>query len=144
MTKKLKWIPLVFALSSAWPATAAKVTIDDLMRLRSLSEIRISPDGKQVASVVSTPSFETAAHEAVLYVVPAAGGTPLRLTYITRIFNRPVPAPALRWSPDGSLLSFIGFVDGVPQAIAMSSAGVRRGRSPPSRKASPTTNGHRM
>src|SRR5262249_6318614 len=43
MTKKLKWIPLVFSLSSAWPATAAKVTIDDLMRLRSLSEIRISP-----------------------------------------------------------------------------------------------------
>jgi dipeptidyl aminopeptidase/acylaminoacyl peptidase len=123
MIKKLSWIPVVFVLSCAWPATAAKVTIDDLMRLRSLSEVRISPDGKQVAYVVSTPSFETAAHEAVLYVVPSTGGTPLRLTHITRIFNRPVPAPALRWSPDGTLLSFIGFVDGVPQVMVMSSAG---------------------
>ena len=123
MLKKLIWIPLVFVLCDPWPATAAKVTIDDLMRLRSLSDVRISPDGKQVAYVVSTPSFETAAHEAVLYVVPSSGGTPLRLTYITRIFNRPVPAPWLRWSPDGSLISFIGFVDGVPQVIALSSAG---------------------
>jgi dipeptidyl aminopeptidase/acylaminoacyl peptidase len=123
MIKKLSCIPVVAVLLGAWPATAAKVTIDDLMRLRSLSEVRISPDGKQVAYVVSTPSFETAAHEAVLYVVPSIGGTPLRLTHITRIFNRPVPAPALRWSPDSALLSFIGFVDRVPQVMALSSAG---------------------
>ncbi|HEX2715328.1 MAG TPA: hypothetical protein VHM88_24375 [Candidatus Acidoferrales bacterium] len=123
MVKKLIAIPLAFVLWDARPATAAKVTVDDLMRLRSISDVCISPDGKQVAYVVSTPSFETAAHEATLYVVPATGGKPLRLTYTSRIFNRPLPAPALRWSPDGSLLTFIGFVEGVPQVIAMSSAG---------------------
>jgi len=123
MIKKLIWISLVFVLWGAWPAAAAKVTVDDLMRLRSVSEVRISPDGKRVAYVVSTPSFETAAHEAVLYVVPLTGGTPLQLTHTTRIFNRPLPAPELRWSPDGSLLSFVGFVDGVPQVMEMSSAG---------------------
>ena len=81
MVKKFAWIPLVFVLWGAWPATAAKVTVDDLMQLRSISEVRISPDGRRVAYVVSTPSFEIAAHEAVVYVVPSTGGTPLRLTH---------------------------------------------------------------
>src|SRR3990170_4749176 len=115
---------ILFALVLlAWPAMAAKVTVDDLMRLRSLSHVRISPDGKRVAYVVSTPSFEKAAHEAVLYVVPSAGGTPVQLTHGTRIFNKPLPAPGLRWSPDGSLLSFVGFVNDTPQVMAISPEG---------------------
>lgn len=93
------------------------------MKLRAPLDVQISPDGKRVAYVVSTPSFETDAHEGVLYVIPATGGTPVRLTYGTRIFNRPVPTARLRWSPDGSLLSFVGYVDGVPQVMAMSAAG---------------------
>jgi dipeptidyl aminopeptidase/acylaminoacyl peptidase len=115
---------ILFALVLlAWPATAAKVTVDDLMGLRSLSQVRISPDGKRVAYVISTPSFEKADHEAVLYVVPSSGDTPVRLTEGTRIFNKPLPAPALRWSPDGSLLSFIGFVNDTPQVMAISPDG---------------------
>src|SRR5271169_5977687 len=97
---------------------ATPVTVDDLMRLRSISDVRISPDGQRIAYVVCTPSFETAAHEGILYLIPAAGGTPVRLTYGTRIFNRPLPAPWLRWSPDGSSLSFVAYVDGVPQVVA--------------------------
>lgn len=120
--KKLWWILL--AISLADPClNAEQVTVDALMRLRSISDVRISPDGKQIAYVVSTPSFETAAHEAVLYRIPVAGGTPLRLTYRTRIFNKPLPSPWLRWSPDGSLLSFIAYVDETPQVLAISSAG---------------------
>ena len=121
---KLRWLVTgLLLLLTAWPASAAKVTIDDLMRVRSVSDVRISPDGKRVAYVVSTPSLETASHEAVLYAVSTSGGTPLRLTYSTRIFNQPIPAPALQWSPDGSLLSFVGFVGDTPQVMAMASAG---------------------
>jgi dipeptidyl aminopeptidase/acylaminoacyl peptidase len=93
------------------------------MKLRAPVDVQISPDGKRVAYVVSTPSFETDAHEGVLYVIPTSGGTPVRLTHGTRIFNRPLPAARLRWSPDGSLLSFVAYVDGVPQVMAMSAAG---------------------
>ena len=93
------------------------------MRLRSITDVRISPDGKRIAYVVSTPSLEDAEHVPVLYVVAAAGGAPLRLTYKTKIFNRPLPAAWLRWSPDGSLLSFVGFVDGVPQVMVMAATG---------------------
>jgi dipeptidyl aminopeptidase/acylaminoacyl peptidase len=124
MVKKKVWLALL-AASLAGPTClrAEQVTVDALMRLRSVSDVRISPDGKQIAYVVSTPSFETASHEAVLYRIPVAGGAPLRLTYRTRIFNRPLPSPWLRWSPDGLLLSFIAYVDEVPQVMAMSPAG---------------------
>jgi dipeptidyl aminopeptidase/acylaminoacyl peptidase len=120
-TVKLRWILAVFFLASqSW---AAKVTVDDLMRLRSLFDVRISPDGKRVAYVVSTPSIERAEHEAVLWLVPSVGGTPQRLTYSTKIFNKPLPSPCLRWSPDGSSLSFVGDVNGIPQVLAMSASG---------------------
>src|SRR6202049_685546 len=88
-------------------AQARPVTVADLMGLRSISDVRISPDGRQVAYVVSRPALEKDEHEAVLYLVPAAGGTPQRLTFGTRIFNRPRPAPPLRWSPDATRLSFL-------------------------------------
>ncbi len=115
-------LPLVI-LGVCCPVDAAKVTIDDLMRLRAIVDVRISPDGKRVAYAVSTPSIERAEHEAAIYVVPAAGGPAERVTQGTKIFNQPLPAPSLRWSPDGSLLSFVGYVNGVPQVMALPAAG---------------------
>src|SRR5260370_26758789 len=120
---KLWWALLAISLAVPTCLNAEQVTVDALMRLRSISDVKISPDGKQIAYVVSAPSLETAGHEAVLYRIPVGGGTPLRLTYRTRIFNKPLPSPWLRWSPDGSLLSFIAYVDDTPQVVAMSSAG---------------------
>lgn len=104
-------------------AEPRRVEIDDLMRLRSISDVRLSPDGEQVAYVVSQASFEKDAYEPVLYVVSASGGTPVRMTYETRIFNRPLPHPQLRWSPDGSFLSFLAFSKDVPQVFLLPARG---------------------
>ena len=104
-------------------ATARPVTVADLMGLRSVSDVRISPDGRQVAYVASRPALEKDEHEAVLYLVPAGGGRPERLTYGTRIFNKPRPAPHLRWSPDGARLSFLAFAGDVPQVFALDARG---------------------
>ena len=95
-------------------AETRAVTVDELMRLRWISDVRISPDGHGVAYVVSQPSVEKNAHEAVLYLVPASGGPATRMTYGTRIFNQPRPAPRLRWSPDGTSLSFVALVEDAP------------------------------
>jgi dipeptidyl aminopeptidase/acylaminoacyl peptidase len=95
------------------------VTVDDLMRLRAIIEVRISPDGERVAYVVSTPSLPKNEHEAALFVVPAAGGTPTRLGESVRIFNVPVPRPQLRWSPDGATLSLLAFDGMRPQVFAI-------------------------
>jgi dipeptidyl aminopeptidase/acylaminoacyl peptidase len=121
--RNVLWVLLAVSFTAPAWVQAAQVTVDDLMRLSTVSDVRISPDGNQVAYVVSTPSLETASHEAVLYRVTAAGGTPVRLTYNTRIFNKPLPSPWLRWSPDGSLLSFLAYVGDVPQVMAMSPTG---------------------
>ena len=120
-------VGLLVVLSSSIVALAQPasnpVTVDDLMRLRSISDVRISPDGRSVAYIMSVPSFEKAAHVPTLYIVSTDGGTPARLTYTTEILSRPLPAASLRWSPDGSLLSFVAMVDGVPQVVAMRAAG---------------------
>jgi dipeptidyl aminopeptidase/acylaminoacyl peptidase len=109
--------------ASPRPAAARPVTVGDLMRLRSISDVRISPDGSQVAYVVSQPSLEKDEHEAVLYLVSASGGAPARLTYGTRLFNKPRPAPHLRWSPDGTRLSFLAFAGDLPQVFALDARG---------------------
>ena len=106
-------------LAAPLAAAPRPVTVADLMALRSILEVRISPDGRQVAYVVSQPSFEKAEHEAALWLVPAAGGAPVRLTWGTRIFNKPRPVPRLRWSPDGTRLSFLAFAGEQPQVFAL-------------------------
>jgi len=99
------------------------VTVDDVMGLRSLSDVRISPDGRRVAYVVSRPSVEKNIHEANLFVVPVAGGPSVRMTYATRVFSQPRPAPRLRWSADGATLSFIASIDDMPQVVVLDPTG---------------------
>ena len=50
------------------------MTIDDLMALRTINDVKISPSGDRVAYTVSTPSVERNAHETALFVMPATGG----------------------------------------------------------------------
>ena len=106
------------------PAAALRpVTIDDLMRLRAIVDVRISPDGERVAYVVSTPSLPKNEHEAALFIVPSGGGPATRIGEALRIFNVPVPRPQLRWSPDGAELSVLGFGNTRPQVFAIPRAG---------------------
>jgi dipeptidyl aminopeptidase/acylaminoacyl peptidase len=109
------WAVLVPPISAQPPR---KVTIDDLMGLRTINDVKISPAGDRVAYVVSTPSVPRNAHEPALYVVPAAGGVSQRVAAEARIFTPALPAPRLRWSPDGESVSFLALVDGRPQVMS--------------------------
>jgi dipeptidyl aminopeptidase/acylaminoacyl peptidase len=95
------------------------MTVDDEMKLRSIVEVRISPDGARVAYVVSRPSLEKNEHEAMLFVVPAGGGASTRIGASVRIFNTPTPRPQLRWTPDGAAVSVVGFAEGRPQVLTI-------------------------
>jgi dipeptidyl aminopeptidase/acylaminoacyl peptidase len=99
------------------------MTVDDLMRLRTIVDVKISPDGNRVAYVVSRPSVERNAHEPELFVVPAAGGTVTRLAADIRIFTPTLPAPRLRWTPDGTRVSFLALVEGRPQVFTTPASG---------------------
>jgi len=95
--------------------TPRKVTIDDLMALRTINDVKISPAGDRVAYTVSTPSVERNAHEPALFIVNATGGTPKRLAETQRIFSPALPAPRLRWLPDSKTISLLVMGKGGPQ-----------------------------
>src|SRR5262245_61471565 len=105
---RLAWIGMICA--AAWSTPSAqqlrRVTIDDLMGLRTINDIEISPSGDRIAYVVSTPSLTSNTHEAALFLIPTSGGTPTRLASEARIFVPALPAPRLRWAPDGKQISF--------------------------------------
>ena len=93
----------VLTVSSPAAQSLKKVTIDDLMALRTINDVEISPSGEQIAYTVSTPSVARNAHETALFVVASSGGTPRQLAEGYRIFTPALPAPRLRWRPDGSI-----------------------------------------
>src|SRR6185436_16092810 len=110
---------LTAAASSARGADLRRFTLDDEMALRSINDVEISPDGALVAYTVSTPSLEKNEHQVALYVIAATGGEPRRLGEAVHILNTPLPAPRLRWSPDGAAIGLLAIAGEKPQAFAV-------------------------
>ncbi|HET8910429.1 MAG TPA: S9 family peptidase [Ktedonobacteraceae bacterium] len=82
------------------------ITIDDLYRIKFVGRPRISPDGKQVASVVTTIDERLHSYRSSIWITPADGGDPQRFTSGTA--NAGSPA----WSPDGRWLAFVSEREG--------------------------------
>ena len=88
----------------AWPASeAAARTFEssDLPQIVSLSDPQISPNGKTIAVIVSTPDWKTDKSRVALDLVDVPSGE--RRTLISNREN--VSSP--RWSPDGAQLAFL-------------------------------------
>jgi dipeptidyl aminopeptidase/acylaminoacyl peptidase len=115
-------IALAVVLTAA-PVVASEVTVDDLMGLRTIVDVEISPDGQSIACAVSKPSLTENQHDTRIYVVPRGGGAAVELRTGVRVFNSPMPVPRLRWKPDGSAISFLGASDGRPQVFAIAPTG---------------------
>jgi dipeptidyl aminopeptidase/acylaminoacyl peptidase len=99
------------------------VTVGDLMRVRTIVDAKIAPDGESIAYVVSTPSVEKNVHETALFVMPATGGTAIRLADERQIFTPALPAPRLRWTPDGRHVTFLALAGNRPQVFTVAAAG---------------------
>src|SRR6266849_3390391 len=127
--QKIATVALAAAFFSPWivpgsaQQTARPMGVDELMRMRSIVDVQIAPDGGRVAYVVSTPNLEKNEHDAAVFVVPSTGGTPERLAESIRVFNVPSPRPQLRWSPDGRSVSVLAFAAGRPEVFAVPVAG---------------------
>jgi dipeptidyl aminopeptidase/acylaminoacyl peptidase len=91
----------------AWPLSGraagdAKVfQLSDLQRIVSLSEAKISPDGTQIAVIVSTPDWKSDKAQTEIDIVDAASGARRAVTWKRTGLASP------KWSEDGSRLAFL-------------------------------------
>lgn len=93
---------LALPLSTHAAATGAVAfQLGDLPRIVNLSEPQISPDGKRIAVIVSTPDWKTDKSQQELDLVDVASGTRRALTWKREDISTP------RWSPDGTRLAFL-------------------------------------
>ena len=96
------------ALFSVHARTEEKRTLqpEDLVDIRSLDDIRISPDGRAVAFVVGEPASDPKKPEKPrdtnIWMVPADGSEPAR-PFVTSPKSDTHP----RWSPGGRYLAFL-------------------------------------
>src|SRR6185369_9611158 len=89
------------------PAAAEQpkgLQIDDLFRIKRVSDPQISPDGRAIAYVVTSTEMAKNARTNQIWLVPAAGGAARQLTTIS------TGADGVAWSPDGATLLFVSDV----------------------------------
>ena len=94
---------LVFsAASAAQDNTGSRLlTADHLLALKSVSDPRISPDGRWVAYTVESVDVDDDESSRQIYMVSRDGGEVLQMT------SEDYSARSPRWSPDGRYLAFI-------------------------------------
>ena len=88
------------SLASAAPPTLS-FQLEDLRRLVSLGDARISPDGRQIAMIVSTPDWKSDEKSEEIDLVDVATGAQRALTWKRTGLSSPT------WSPDGGRLAFL-------------------------------------
>jgi dipeptidyl aminopeptidase/acylaminoacyl peptidase len=108
---------LASAVLAAAPASAGGITAADLMKLSRLADPQVSPDGKTVVYVATQINMGANNSNSDLWVVPAAGGEPHRLT------NHPLSDSRPRWSPDGKAIGFLSRRGGAPQVYSVDPSG---------------------
>ena len=76
-------------------------TVDDVMAVKGVGDVAISPDGKRIAYVVTERSTESNVTNSDVWVVSVTGGDARRVTSGPRADRAP------QWSNDGSWIAFI-------------------------------------
>jgi dipeptidyl aminopeptidase/acylaminoacyl peptidase len=93
----------------AQAGAAPRFTVEELLKLRRVSDPQLSPDGRSVAYVVMDVSLEKNARASHVWLVPVSGGEPVSVARSEKTEDTP------RWSPDGKKLAFVSTRDGSSQ-----------------------------
>src|SRR4029079_379965 len=107
---------LVFISLCAFSLVAAqerRFTIDDLLKVRRVSDPQVSPKDDLIAFTIT--DVDQAANKSItqIYLLPIGGGEPRQITNDEHSSTTP------RWSPDGERLAFVSARDGESQIWTM-------------------------
>ena len=93
------------------------LTVDRFVSMTRCSDPQISPDGKQVAFVVSEPDIEANRNRTHIWITPFDGGKPRKFISGQGADFHP------RWSPDGDRIAFVSTRGGSSQIWIIPSSG---------------------
>ena len=108
---------LASAVSGKTQAPARPFTIDDLLKIRRVSDPQLSPDGRLVAYTIADTDKAANRRTTQIYLISIDGGEARQLTSEKQSSTSP------RWSPDGKRLAFISARDGESQIWVMNADG---------------------
>jgi dipeptidyl aminopeptidase/acylaminoacyl peptidase len=91
----------LFSIASLAVAQDRRFTIDELLKVRRLSDPQVSPDARHVAYVMGEVKFDDNRTVNQIYVVPLAGGDSRQLT------SGATSATSPRWSPNGKKIAYV-------------------------------------
>ncbi|MDX6445980.1 MAG: hypothetical protein QOH71_3054 [Blastocatellia bacterium] len=102
-------VMILLACVSIAFAQERRFTIDDLLKVRRVSDPQLSPKGDQVAFTITDVDKAANKSTTQIYLVPLSGGEMRQLTNDEHSSSSP------RWSPDGEKLAFVSARDGESQ-----------------------------
>jgi dipeptidyl aminopeptidase/acylaminoacyl peptidase len=110
-----EYFRVVVLCAAAWPLAGRAADgpppfqLDDLKKISTLQDAKISPDGKQIAVTVSTPDWKSDKAQMEIDIVEVASGARRAVTWKRTGISSP------KWSDDSLKLAFIA-EDSAPKA----------------------------
>src|SRR5882724_6307401 len=113
MRKHLLFVIILLLVPYSAHAQKRAFTIEDLYRVKSISDVHVSPDGKSIIYAVATSDLARAKRVSHIWMMNIDGQNPRQLTSGEKGESSPM------FSPDGKRILYISSKDASPQLYVM-------------------------